>query len=187
MTAIAFSSAIGPVPIDCVVSEKHTSEIAITEIPIEDGARITDHAFALPKKVTLDVANQNAAAAYNALVAFQESRVPFTVVTGLFVYTNMLIKSLNAERDKTFSSVLRCTCDLQEIIIVATAYVADPGTGDTTGNNQNQSSAAKNATSQNATDTTTADRTAGTELRGDSATSTVPSGSDKSILKQALG
>ena len=27
----------------------------------------------------------------------------------------------------------------------------------------------------------------GTELRGDSATSTVPSGSDKSILKQALG
>lgn len=184
MAAIAFSRAVGPVPIDCVISERHTSEIAITEIPIEDGARITDHAFVLPKKVTLDIANQNAAAAYNALVAFQESRAPVTVVTGLYVYTNMLIKNLNAERDKTFSSILRCTCDLQEILIVSTAYAADTtGTGDP----NSTSSTSPNASTQNTADSATADRTAGTTLRGDSATSTVPSGSDSSILKQVTG
>lgn len=186
MTAIAFSSAIGPVPIDCVVTERHTSEIAITEIPIEDGARITDHAFVLPKKVTLDIANQNAAAAYNALVSFQESRVPFTVVTGLFVYTNMLIKSLNAERDKTFSSVLRCTCDLQEILIVATAYAADT-TGSGTGDPNSSSNTSPNVNSQSTTDQATTDRTTGTVNRGDSSTNTVPSGKDTSILKQISG
>lgn len=184
MPAIAFSRTIGPVPIDCVVSERHTSEIAITEIPIEDGARITDHAFVLPKKVTLDIANDNAAAAFNALVAFQESRVPFVMVTGLKVYTNMLIKNLSAERDATFSSILRCTCDLQEILIVSTAYAADTtGTGDP----NSTSSTSSNVNSQAATDSATADRTAGTTLRGDSATSTVPSGNDSSILKQISG
>lgn len=183
MVAIAFSSAIGPVPIDCVVSEKHTSELEITEIPVESGVRITDHAFVLPKKVTLDIANQNAAAAYNALVAFQESRVPFTVVTGLYVYTNMLIKNLNAERDKTFSSVLRCTCDLQEIIIVSTAYAPDTaGSGDP----NSTSSTSKNAT-QNTTDQATGDRTTGTTNSGDNSTGTVPDGSDTSLLKQTFG
>lgn len=184
MVAIAFSRAIGPVPIDCVITERHSSELSITEIPIEDGARITDHAFILPKKVTLDIANANAAAAYNALVRFQESRVPFTVVTGLFVYTNMLIKALHADRDRQFSSILRCTCDLQEILIVSTAYAADP-TGTGTGDPTNASSNTSNSVNpQNASDAATADRTTGTVLRGDSATTTVPSGSDASLLRQ---
>jgi hypothetical protein len=179
MVAIAFSRVIGPVPINCVITERHTSEIEITEIPIEDGARITDHAFVLPKKVTLDIANENATAAYNALVAFQESRVPFTIVTGLFIYTNMLIKSLNADRDKTFSSVLRCSCDLQEILIVSTAYAADPTS---TGDGDPTNSTGSKVNSQNASDAATADRTTGTVLRGDSATSAVPATDDSSIL-----
>lgn len=184
MAAIAFSRAIGPVPIDCVISERHTSEIAITEIPIEDGARITDHAFVLPKKVTLDIANENAAAAYNALVAFQESRVPFVLVTGLKIYTNMLVKNLNAERDKTFSTILRCTCDLQEILIVATAYAADTvGSGDP----NSTSNSSSNVNSQTSSDAATQDRVSGTVNRGDSSTSTVPSGTDTSILKQVAG
>jgi hypothetical protein len=183
MPAIAFSRAIGPVPIDCVVSERHTSEIAITEIPIEDGARITDHAFVLPKKVTLDIANQNAAAAFNALVAFQESRIPFVLVTGLKVYTNMLVKNLSADRDKTFSAILRCSCDLQEIIIVGTAYAPGASTGDP----NDPSGTSPNVNSQAATDPATADRTTSSVLRGDSATSTVPAGTDSSLAKQIAG
>lgn len=181
MVAIAFNRLVGPVPIDCVVTETHNSEIEITEIPIENGARITDHAFILPKKVTLDIATGNATASYNALVAFQESRVPFTLVTGLFVYSNMLIKSLKADRDKTFSSVLRCSADLQEILIVSTSYVADP-TGESSGDpttNSNSSS----VNSQNAGDTATADRTTGTEMRGDTGT-TSTTGDDSSYLSR---
>lgn len=181
MVAIAFSRAIGPVAIDCVVTERHTSELEITEIPVESGVRITDHALILPKRVTLDIANQNAAAAYNALVAFQESRVPFTVVTGLYLYQNMLIKSLNADRDKQFANILRCSCDLQEIIIVSTAYAPDTvGSSDP----NSPSSTSPNVNSQAATDSATSDRTAPSTLRGDSATNTVPDADKGSLLHQ---
>lgn len=179
MVAIAFNRLIGPVPIDCVVTESHSSELAITEIPVENGVRITDHAFVLPKKITLDAATSNAAASYNALVAFQESRLPFVLVTGLFVYTNMLIKGLSADRDATFSTVLRCKADLQEIIIVSTSYAADP-TGESTGDPTNTTSSKLN--SETAADPATADRITGTTLRGDTGTTTVSSGDDTSLL-----
>jgi hypothetical protein len=170
MVAIAFNRLVGPVPVDCVITESHNSELEITEIPIENGARITDHAFVLPKKITLDIATANATASYNALVAFQESRVPFTLVTGLYVYTNMLIKSLKADRDKTYSTILKCTADLQEVIIVSTAYAADP-TSESSGDTTNSTKTKLN--SQTAGDAATADRTTGTVLRGDTGTTTV--------------
>lgn len=170
MAAIAFSTAIGPVAINCVISEKHTAELDITEIPIETGARVTDHAVVMPKKLTLDVANDGAAATYNALVRFQESRVPFSIVTGLKVYSNMLIKHIDAERDATFSRVLRAKVDLQEIIIVSTAYAADPG-GETGGErgqpSGRQSTRAAPPTSERASDAATANRASGTVQRGD--------------------
>lgn len=178
MSAILFSRAIGPVPVSCVISENHVAELGITEIPIETGAKITDHSFVMPKKITLDVADENAAATWNALVRFQETRAPFTMVSGLMVYKNMLIKTLTADRDEKFSRVLRCTADLQEIIIVSTAYTADTG-------------AKKSATQQNtsksaAKDTKTADRAASTVTRGDSPSTPVPTASAGNAGSQSM-
>lgn len=184
MSVIAFSSVIGPVPVSCVLTEKHESRIEISEIPIETGARITDHAFVLPKRVTLDVADANAAATFNALVRFQESRVPFTLVTGLSVYQNMLIKSLEADRDKSFSTVLRCKAEIQEAIIVDTAYVEG---GDGKGGQPGGKKSTKAATPSKgkAGDAATADRAAGTVQSGDA--SAVPAApKDQSILKSIL-
>lgn len=127
MPVIAFNRAIGPVPMDCVVSERHSSELTITEIPIESGAKITDHAVVTPKRVLLDIATGSAVATYAALMALQESRVPFTLVTGLSVYNNMLISRIDPERDSEFSQVLRGRVELQEIIIVGTAYAQATG------------------------------------------------------------
>ena len=124
MTAIAFSPAIGPVPISCRLEEHHTTEIEITSNPIETGAEVNDHAYIKPNAVTLEVASASAAATYNALVAFQKSRVPFTLVTGLSVFPNMLIQRVEADRDKDTSHILRARVDLQEVIIVDTAYAA---------------------------------------------------------------
>lgn len=184
MQFIAFSSAIGPVPIDAVLTEAHQMSLSITEIPIENGARVTDHALILPKRLTLDCASSNAAATFNALVMLQESRVPFTVVSGLFIYTNMLIENLTADRDKDFSSILRCSCELREIIIVSTQYAADP-----TGTDQTSQQAATNKTNtgdplaSNATkDAATSDRVSGTVMRGDSAAQPVSSADQGSIL-----
>src|SRR5690606_35851835 len=98
-----------------------------------------DHAFILPKRVSLDVATSGATEAYNSLVAFQESRVPFTLVTGLSIYTNMLIKRLSAQRDPEFSRVLRCTAEIQEVILVETSTVASPEQGGAAGTRNGQS------------------------------------------------
>lgn len=184
MAVIAFSRAIGPVPMDCVISERHSSELDITEIPIETGAKITDHAVIVPKRITLDAADSGAAATYAALVAFQESRVPFTLVTGLSIYNNMLIKRIDADRDAQFSRILRCRCDLQEVILVGTAYAADPA-GDTTGQRgkaggAKSTRAAPPSSERSPANSVTADRASGTVQRGDAATTTV---TNTSVLK----
>lgn len=189
MSVILFSTAIGPVPIDCMVSEKSTAELDITELPTESGSRITDHAVVMPKRVTLDIANEAAAASFNALVAFQESRVPFTLVTGLSVFPNMLVKRIDAERDATFSTVLRAKVDLQEIIIVETAYAADPegdsGTGERGKPGGKKSTRAAPPTSDKAGDAATANRAAQTTQRGDSALGAA-SPRDQSFAHRAL-
>jgi hypothetical protein len=184
MTAIGFSRAIGPVPVNCVVSEKHQSDLEITEIPIETGARITDHAFVLPKRIVLDTASANAAASFNALVAFQESRVPFSLVTGLKVYSSMLIKRIDADRDKDTARILRCTAEIQEIIVVGTAYTEDPN-GRTSGQPGGKDSTRSSLLSKERSgDQTTADRVTNTTQLGDTGTNTV---TDQSLLKQVFG
>lgn len=185
---IAFSTAIGPVSIDCVLLERHTSELDITEIPIETGAKITDHAVVMPKKLGLDIANANAAASYNALVAFQESRVPFTLVSGLSVYNNMLIKGIYPDRDEQFSTVLKARVELQEVIIVGTSYAADPDGDNSERGKQGGTKSTKSAapSSNTAKDGVTADRASGTVQRGDAGITTAPE-SDRSILSRIVG
>lgn len=120
MSVIVYSPAIGPVKIDVVIAEDHTSEIEITSNPIENGSEVNDHAYLAPKQVSFEIASSEAAATYQALVRFQESRVPFTLVTGLMLYRNMLIKSISAKRDKRTSRILGGTIQMQEVIIVST-------------------------------------------------------------------
>ncbi|KQV83233.1 phage baseplate protein [Rhizobium sp. Root1220] len=188
MSVIAFNSAIGPVGIDCVLSERHSSELDITEIPIETGAKITDHAVIVPKRLTLDVADGGAAATFAALVAFQESRVPFTLVTGLTVYSNLLIKRIDADRDAQFSRILRCRCDLQEVIIVGTAYAAAPD-GDSTGQRGKaggkKSTRAAPPSTERSGDAATADRATATQQRGDAGVTPAPQ--NQSILQSITG
>lgn len=45
---------IGEVRFDAVTSEDHSSELRITENPIESGAAIADHAVVQPKKITIN-------------------------------------------------------------------------------------------------------------------------------------
>lgn len=193
MSVIAFSPVIGPVPISCCLRERHASDVEVTRNPVEFGADVTDHAYVLPKKISLEIADENAALTYNALVRFQESRIPFTIVTGLYVYTNMLITRMDAERDATFSRVLKAEVFIQEIIIVGTAYV--PGDGDPKGNPGGaKSTRAARPDPRRSGDAVTADRASGTSMRGDAGTRTAPVGGsspagirNQSILSSMFG
>lgn len=191
MSAILFSHLIGPTPVSVIIREVHESSLGITELPIETGAKITDHSYVEPKKIALEFADANAAATYNALVRFQETREPFTFVSGLYVYSSMLIRALSAERDQVYSQVLNGKCELQEIVIVGTAYAAPSGdeTEDSAGGKAKgkaggkDSSRAAKPTAQNTKGAATADRASGTVMRGDSGTTTVPPAKNQSLLR----
>ena len=156
---VFFNSRIGPVPLDVIISERHNSSIGITELPIETGAKITDHSYVEPKKLELSFADCGAALTYMALVRFQETRVPFSIISGLNIYTNMLIRDINAERDEQYSKILKGTALLQEVILVSTAKVASEEGGST-----------KSPNTGTGKDNNTIDRTDGPKPRGDQPT-----------------
>lgn len=189
MSVIAFSPNVGPVKFDCVISEEHVSEIEITSNPIETGAEVNDHAYVKPKQVTLDVADSNAALIYNVLVRFQETRIPFFMITGLTLYKNMLIQSIDAHRDKDTARILRATIVLREVVIVSTgtAPVNSSGSGTQASAGGANSRGARQPSRGGATNRATADRVGGTVSRGDTPSTTVPPTQSQSLLKGIFG
>lgn len=177
MSVIMFNNLIGPILVSIVISEKHTSSIGITENPIETGASITDHAYIKPKQYSVDFGDANAAETYNALVKFQETREPFTIVSGLFVYKNMLIENISVTRDSTYAYVLNGNVDMKEAILVSTAYTAsegDSGSAKSKGKaGGNKSAQSARPSKETAGDAKTADRASGTNMRGDTAATNV--------------
>lgn len=122
MTCILVSRSIGGVFVDVVISEEHESEMEIAEHPVEKGAKISDHAWRLPYRVTLEsaIAGERAVASFQQLLDVQSAAEPFSLVTGLKVYQNMLIKRLTATRDRENARILKFEAELQEVVIVST-------------------------------------------------------------------
>jgi hypothetical protein len=54
MAEIFIKTKIGTIMLDAVVSESHTSDIDITDNPVESGATMTDHAVVRPKGVSIE-------------------------------------------------------------------------------------------------------------------------------------
>lgn len=190
MPAIAFNRLVGPVPLDVVIQERHTSTIDITENPIETGAKVNDHAYIMPKRLTLEVCDGDATGTWQALKRLQESRVPFTIVTGLDVYSNMLIRQLDATRTKDISYILSGTIELQEVILVDTSYAAgeagnDKATSSGKPGGEKSSKAAKPSPSRS-NNPVTGDKASGTLQRGDAPTKTVPPTPQNSSIFHSL-
>jgi hypothetical protein len=137
---------------DAVISEQHTSELTITDSPVETGATISDHAYMLPHHLTIragvsdtpmnpnwynDDGTRNFPAsdlfsqggpwrsvnAWMALTMLQAAAVSFDVQTGLQLYRNMMCTRLDADQDRTKAGVLFFTADLREVMIVSTDTV----------------------------------------------------------------
>ena len=124
---------IGAIPVTIVTGEDHESSVSITRVPVEFGSDITDHAYVEPKSVTLKgmigpgftgQGSFSRSAGYQALVRYQESRVPFTLVTGLTFYRNMLIEKISVPRNPDNANVLEFTATLRQVLIVGSGYVA---------------------------------------------------------------
>ncbi|QHP58536.1 phage baseplate protein [Pectobacterium carotovorum] len=142
------SRKIGIIIPDVVISERHSDVLEITEHPVEkptsSGAGfIADHAYRRPSEVVMEVGFSGGGSlldsslldtsriglslglspkeVYQQLLDLQRLRLPFDVVTGKRLYSNMLIRSLDVTTDRTSENVLMAVITLREIIISETS------------------------------------------------------------------
>lgn len=111
-----------------VVEEIARDALFITQHPVEKGASISDHAFAMPTEIEMTVGWSDssvgfigfAAIVYQEMLALQQSREPFTVYTPGRAYQNMLIRSIEKSADENTGLITFCRVTLQQVIIVST-------------------------------------------------------------------
>ncbi len=130
--AIFRSRAIGNIVADITIEERHIDTLAITDHPVERDAVISDHAFMMPVEVIIRAGFSNSSrraqgdpnyvnTMYQQLLALQEARQPFTILTGKRIYQNMLIHRLMTETNETTENSAIIVLECREVIIVDTA------------------------------------------------------------------
>lgn len=127
---------LGTIIPEIVVKEEYNDELRITEHPVEQGAAITDHAYKLPARLRMTAAWSPGLSTlfnrsyvndvYDKLLILQNSRVPFSVVTGRRYYTNMLLRTLSTDRDEKTNNILMVSAVCQQILIVNTQVISVP-------------------------------------------------------------
>lgn len=145
MTGVTIFPArkLGAVELDAVIAETHSSSITVTDNPIEDGSTISDHAYSNPKELIIvggisntqfipregvnnAVDQTRISAAFKQLQDLQASAVPFDVQSGLRLYKNMLITSLDSTQDAETFYVLIFRAALREVQLVKSLAVFVP-------------------------------------------------------------
>ena len=136
---------IEEIELDVIVSEGAQTNSTITSNPVENGADVNDHViieamtFSISgivsdTKVTplggLIAVEQIASGsaftklstpskeAWELLLELQADRTPFTLVTNLKAYDNVLLENLQESQNKDTSNSLHFTANLKEIIFV---------------------------------------------------------------------
>jgi hypothetical protein len=141
--------------------------------------------------VTLEIVDLGGAITFSALVAWQELLIPFVLVTGFRVYTNMLIRSIQAIRDRQHSTILKAIVELQEVLIAGAAFaplslggsVASISLGAA---GSAASLLAANPVAEAVGSAETALRVAGTAVRGDARTLSVAASAAPSLIATVL-
>jgi hypothetical protein len=134
---------------DAVVRESHSSELTITDNPLETGVVVSDHAFMQPLRLDIEGAvtdtwlhatdpqgravpdpfassTSRSQVAWALLQDIQAAAEPFTLQTGLRAYFNMVIVSLSVDQDKDSAAALFFRASLREVILVSTQTVTYP-------------------------------------------------------------
>lgn len=128
----------------CAISEKHIDRYEVTRHPTEMGVLISDHMFALPQEVQIQVgysvssnpfgafqtagaylgltdSPQDNADFYEQFLVLQSNRIPFTITTGKRQYKNMVILSIEENTEARTENSVFLNLHCQEIIIVNTS------------------------------------------------------------------
>ena len=145
---------IGGIDIQATLEERYEDMLEVTDHPVQAGAAVTDHSFMRPSQLLLQCGWSNSSGSallkaatsvvtaaflggslsidgyvsgiYSQLQALQQSRRPFTIVTSIRQYTNMLMTSLGLMRDQKTSQALMVTAMFRQVIIVSTSSTTLP-------------------------------------------------------------
>ena len=128
------SPSFGNFIFDAVFNTDHSANATVTQHPVQSGASISDHAYMEPDEVSVEIGMTDAAAgvsggasrsvnAYSQLRAIMELREPFTLITRLKTYQNMLITSISAPDDYKTMYALRASIYFQQVHVVSVSTV----------------------------------------------------------------
>lgn len=129
---------------DTTIRAEHHQPSVVTLNPVQSGAAISDHAYVLPARLTVEIAMSNsmqaytvgqwangpskAVAAYQTLVALQAALNPVSVATRLNTYTYMMITDILAEDDKETLNGLKAVVTFTQIITATISVTSATGT-----------------------------------------------------------
>src|SRR5579864_2596637 len=120
-------SKVGIVTFDTMVQEEHRFSSRVTYFPVERGTIVSDHIINQPDIVhlsglvsdtplTIFAPFNRSIAAFNALLEIHRRREIIDVVTGIKLYRNMAIISLDVPRTVKTGQTLTFNIELQRII-----------------------------------------------------------------------
>ncbi len=117
---------------DGIIRAHHEQRSVITLNPVQTGAAISDHAYAIPARLDVEIAMSDAmqsfdvsqwndgpsrsVSAYQTLVALQKNRTVVQVATRLRQYDQMLVSDVRAEETKETAFALKARVCFTEII-----------------------------------------------------------------------
>jgi len=120
-------SQVGIVTFDTMVAEEHRYSSRVTYYPVESGTIVSDHIINQPDIVVLSglvtdtplnifALFNRSVAAFNVLIQIHERRQVVDVVTGIKIYRNMSIVSLDVPRTIKTGQTLKFNIELQRIV-----------------------------------------------------------------------
>lgn len=148
---------IGTISVDASMRESHEARSEVTKYPIEEGADQTDHVRLLPLSFSMDGVisdspigyvginavtgmvettmslfgnSSRSKDAYEALMELRDTREPFDVVTGLRVYSNMILEDFVVNRTARTGQAMHFRARLIQIEVARTVRVAAPMSSD---------------------------------------------------------
>lgn len=138
MAAIVFKvtkAKIDSIDLDCSINESHAADSEVTQHPVEKGADITDHVRLKPLVVQMEGLVSDATFppqagrwrdAYRKLMTLRDQAKPFTLVTALREYTDMVLVSLTFPRDIGSADSLKFSATLQQVVRATSQTVIVP-------------------------------------------------------------
>jgi hypothetical protein len=125
---------------DAVLRLEHSQTLQITSHPVQSGTAISDHAYRIQPRVTLEIgmsdaiesfnpnawtsATSKSVSAYQTILDLQKNRTLVTLTTRLDTYENCVIESINAPDTYKTKHGLRMTVTFKQIFMATVESVS---------------------------------------------------------------